>query len=152
MPDHHDLVRRVYDDVFNKVDLAACDDLFADRYVEHARAPFQQTEPGEVNGPEHMRGVVQWLRAQFSDIVMTVQAIAADGDLVAVRVHTAGTNDGMLNGIIPPTGKRCAGEQTHWYRVEDGKFAEHWATRDDLTMMVQLGLVPGPGAPPPHAA
>jgi predicted ester cyclase len=142
---NRELVRRQFEDVFNKQDLAACDEIFASDYVEHARAPFQPSEPGKVNGPEHMRGVVAWLRSQFSDIEMTVEAIVADGDLVAARIRTTGTNDGKLNGMIPPTGKSFDAMQSHWFRVEDGKLAEHWATRDDLTSMFQLGLVSPPG-------
>jgi len=37
---------------------------------------------------------------------MTIQAIAEEGDLVAVRVLSEGTNLGPLNGVIPPTGRR----------------------------------------------
>jgi predicted ester cyclase len=53
----------------------------------------------------------------------------------------------MLNGVMPPTGKRFSAMQSHWYRVVDGKFAEHWATRDDLTSMLQLGVISAPGRP-----
>ena len=95
-----------------------------------------------------MRSVVQWLVAQFPDVSMTIESIVAEGDIVAVRVLSEGTNLGMLNGVVPPTGKKFSAHQSHWYRVEDGKFAEHWATRDDLTTMVQLGIVRLPGPPP----
>jgi hypothetical protein len=29
----------------------------------------------------------------------------------------------------------------------DGKLAEHWAVRDDLSMLQQLGITPDPGQP-----
>jgi hypothetical protein len=32
--------------------------------------------------------------------------------------------------------------------VEDGKLAEHWAIREDLPAMLQLGVVQPPGRPP----
>ena len=48
---------------------------------------------------------------------------------------------GDLMGIAP-TGKRVAVQQTHRFRVADGKVAEHWAVRDDLGMMRQLGVMP----------
>ena len=60
----------------------------------------------------------------------------------------AGTNLGPLNGVVPPTGKRFSARQSHWFRVEDGKLAEHWATREDLSAMLQLGVVQPPGRPP----
>jgi predicted ester cyclase len=49
---------------------------------------------------------------------------------------------------MPPTGKRFAAGQSHWFRVEDGKLAEHWATRGDLVAMLPLGVVQPPGRPP----
>ena len=142
-----ELVRRVFEDVFDKQDLDACDELFAQEYVEHAAAPFQRNEPGAVDGPEHMREVVAWLRSQFADLQMTVEAIVAEGDLVAALVRSEGTNTGSLGGAMPPTGKRFSSRQTHWYRVADGKLTEHWATRDDLTAMLQLGVISPPGRP-----
>jgi hypothetical protein len=30
----------------------------------------------------------------------------------------------------------------HWFRAANGKVAEHWAVRDDLGMLRQLGLTP----------
>jgi predicted ester cyclase len=91
--------------------------------------------------------VITWLRAQFSDFAPVIEAVVEDGDTTVVRVRAEGTNDGPLNGVIPPTGKRFSSTQTHWYRTDGGKLAEHWATRDDLTMLLQLGLVPRPGRP-----
>ena len=58
----------------------------------------------------------------------------------------AGTHEGALEGIAP-TGKRVVAQQSHWFRVVDGKLAEHWALRDDLSMLQQLGIMPDPGQP-----
>jgi predicted ester cyclase len=143
-----ELVRRQFEEVFNDQQLDVCDEIFAQEYVEHAVAPFQETEPGAVAGPEHMRGVVRWLRSQFPDMHMSVETIVADGDMVAALVRSEGTNTGPLNGVMPPTGKRFSSRQSHWYRVVDGKLAEHWATREDLPAMLQLGLISPPAGPP----
>jgi hypothetical protein len=48
---------------------------------------------------------------------------------------------------MPPTGRHFSSRACHWYRVENGKLAEHWATRDDLTTMLQLGVTRRPGPP-----
>jgi predicted ester cyclase len=141
------MVLGMFQVVFNQRDAGACDTYFADSYVEHAVAPFQTEAPGEVPGPEHMRGVVEWLAMQFPDITMHVETVVNEGDLVVARVRSEGTNLGRLNGIMPPTGKKFSGYQSHWYRVRHGKLAEHWADRDDLGTMVQLGVVNRPGPP-----
>ena len=140
-----EMVRRLFGDVFNRRDLSACDALFAPSFVEHAMAPFGLEAPGLVDGPTHMRGVVSWLVDQFPDLQMNVEAVVTNDTTVAVRVRSTGTNLGKLNGFIPPTGKTFNAEQSHWYRVENGQFVEHWAVRDDLTSMIQLGALPGPG-------
>ena len=139
-----DLVRRHFEQMWNERDFAACDDLMAEDYLEHARAPFGTTEPGRVHGPTAMRETMNWLLGQFPDIHMQVDEVVADGDLVAARVRSTGTNLGKLNGVLPPSGKAFDAFQTHWFRVRDGKLAEHWATRDDLTSMLQLGVVTPP--------
>jgi predicted ester cyclase len=142
------LVRRHFEELFNRKNDAVADELVAQQYLEHAIAPFGQAEPGRVDGPTHMRQTTQWLLEQFPDLHMTIEAIIAEGDTVAVRVLSEGTNLGALNGVLPPTGKRFAARQSHWFRVADGKLAEHWATREDLPAMLQLGVVPPPGPPP----
>lgn len=144
---NEDLVRRLFAEVFNERKLEVCDEIVAIDYVEHAVAPFGQDEPGAVAGPDHMRGVVEWLVAQFPDLTMNPEAIVADGDMVAMLVRSEGTNLGKFNGIVPPTGKKFSARQSHWYRVEQGKLAEHWAVREDLSTMLQLGIVSRPGPP-----
>jgi predicted ester cyclase len=39
---------------------------------------------------------------------------------------------------LPATGKRFAYKQMHVVRVVDGKGVEHWAVRDDASLMRQL--------------
>jgi predicted ester cyclase len=143
-----ELVRRHFEELWNRKDLAVADELMAEEYLEHTVAPFGQAEPGRVNGPAAMRQTAQWLLAQFPDLQMTIEAILAEGDMVAVRVFSEGTNLGPLNGVVPPTGKRFAARQSHWFRVEGGRLAEHWATREDLVAMLQLGVVQPPDGPP----
>jgi predicted ester cyclase len=143
-----ELVQRYVEEVFNRKNVAVCDDIIAEDYVEHAVAPFAQSAPGKVNGPQAMRETAESLFAQFPDMHMTVEAIIAQGDTVAVRVIAEGTNLGTLNGVMPPTGKSFVARQSHWYRVENGKLVEHWATREDLPTMLQLGILHPPGRPP----
>jgi len=143
-----ELVRRHFEEIFNRKNLEVCDEMMAEDYIEHAAAPFSEIAPGKVNGPRAMRQTAYWLLSQFPNLHMTIEAIVAEGDTVAVRVVSEGTNLGPLNGVVPPTGKRFSARQSHWYRVEDGKLAEHWATREDLPAMLQLGIVESPGGSP----
>jgi predicted ester cyclase len=78
---------------------------------------------------------------------MTIEAVSSEEDTVAVRILSEGTNLGALNCVVPPTGRRFLARQSHWFRVAGGKLVEHWATRDDLTAMLQLGVLRPPGRP-----
>jgi ketosteroid isomerase-like protein len=89
-----ELVRRHFEEIWNQQNLGVADELMADDYVEHAVAPFGQAEPGRVNGPAAMRQTAEWLLSQFPDLRMTVEAMVAEGDMVAVRVLSEGTNLG----------------------------------------------------------
>ncbi len=144
-----ELVRRHSEEIFNRRNLAVCDEIMAEDYVEHGVAAFAQSAPGRVNGPKAMRGTAEWLLAQFPDLHMTIEAMVAEEDTVAVRILSEGTNLGSINGVVPPTGKRFSARQSHWFRVEDGKLVEHWATREDLPVMLQLGIIQPPAGPPP---
>ncbi len=139
-----DLVSRHFEEIWNHRDLSACEELMAKDFVEHAAAPFADSPPGAVDGPQAMRGTVEWLVSQFPDIHMTIDELVADGDIVVARVTSEGTNTGKPNGFLPPSGKRFRSQQSHWFRVQDDKLAEHWATRDDLASMLQLGVVTPP--------
>jgi predicted ester cyclase len=138
------LVRRHFEQMWNERDFAACDDLMAVDYTEHAAAPFAGTAPGQVHGPTAMRETMEWLLGQFPDLSFQIEAIIAQGDVVASRVRATGSNLGRLNGFLPPSGRKFDYAQSHWFRIADGKLAEHWAVRDDLTVMLQLGVVSPP--------
>jgi hypothetical protein len=45
-----DLVRRHFEEVWNQRKMAACDELVADDFSEHAEAPFAGTAPGKCAG------------------------------------------------------------------------------------------------------
>ena len=143
---HADLVRR-WVGMFNSQDISAAGELAVADYTEHAIAPFGRIETGAVDGPTHLREAATWLIAQFPDLRMRIEAIVEAGDLVAALVASTGTNLGPLNGVLPPTGRSFSARQSHWFRIRDGRLAEHWATRDDLSAMIQLGVVPMPGPP-----
>jgi predicted ester cyclase len=68
---------------------------------------------------------------------MELDLILAEGDLVAARWTTEGTNSGPWGGR-PPTGKRARFCGVNIFRFRDGKVAELWNHRDDLGLMQQL--------------
>jgi len=43
--------------------------------------------------------------------------------------------------MLPVTGKHFSVQHMHRFRLHDEKIVEHWAVRDDLGMLEQLGHV-----------
>lgn len=128
------VVLRYVEEVWNRHDLDAIDGLVSPDYVNHAASTEEYRRGGA-------RLAVEWLLSVFPDHRFDVENAVAEGDTVAVRGTMTGTHEGELVGIAP-TGERVAAQQSHWFRVVDGKLAEHWAVRDDLGLMRQLGVMP----------
>lgn len=145
------LATRWVTEVINNGDTSQVGQIVAARYVEHARAPFGTLAPDVVDGPAHTTALVKSLRDQFPDLHMEVESVVADRDEVVLRVRASGTHTGFLNGVIPPTGRRFSATQGHWFRVSSDRLAEHWAVRDDLATLLQLGILEPPQRPNPAA-
>jgi predicted ester cyclase len=127
------VVLRYVEEVWNRHDLAAIDGLVSPDYVNHAATTDEYRHGGA-------RHIWEWLLSIFPDHRFDVEHIAADGETVAIVGMSTGTHEGELMEIAP-TGKRFAVRQSHWFRVVDGMVAEHWAVRDDLGMLQQLGVM-----------
>ena len=132
------LVRRALEEVYNAGDLDRADDFFDPSFVNHAPG-----HPDLPVGPDSVRQTLRGLHATFGDLHFEIEAEIAEGDMVVQRVTMSGRQIGPLMGH-EPTGREFAARQTHIWRVADGKIVEHWGTRDDLDMLRQLGLPPGP--------
>jgi steroid delta-isomerase-like uncharacterized protein len=128
-----DICARVQHEVFGSANLDLADELIAPDFVEHTAPPDSPT------GPEVIKRTVRWIHDAFDEIRYDVEDLFGTGDRVALRSTFNGVHNGELFGH-PATGRRVSVAQIHVFRVEDGRVAEHWATRDDLGMMRQLGL------------
>lgn len=127
--------------LFNRGELDRVEEFVTDDFVNH------EAWPGEDPGPEGFRLRLRRLRGAFPDMHMRVLECVAEGDLVAYRAVLSGTHTGELLGM-PPTGRRFEAAQMHMLRLRDGRTSEHWATRDDLGMLTQLGVIPPMGPAP----
>ena len=123
---------------FNRGDTAAAADDWSDDLTNH----------GEKVGRSGIKMVLDDIIRTFPDAKLEIQSIVVDGDMAVVRTLFTGThrgvgrlpvNGGMLIGV-EPTGKSFAVNHIHSFRLRDRKIIAHWATRDDVEMMRQLGL------------
>jgi predicted ester cyclase len=136
--DNKALVRRWYEEVFNKKNSAAIDEFFDPTFVDHALPPGL---PGDLSGSKQFIGM--YLTA-LPDLYITIEDMIAEGDKVVARLTASGTQQGAFMGI-PPTGKHVTVTGIDIIRIAGGKFVEHWLEQDTLGMMQQLGVIPLPG-------
>ena len=57
-----------------------------------------------------------------------------------------GTHQDEFVGI-PGMGKQTMVNGVDFFRMQDGQQAEHWGGPDMLSLLMQLGVMPGPGTP-----
>lgn len=130
-----DLIRR-FDAAVAAGDVDALDELCTHDMVNHALAPER---------PKGLEGTREFLRTgmpNFQADDWTESVMVAEGDYVVQFGVRAGTWRGapFLGFSVNPG--PYAREVAFCYRIEDGKIAERWAMRDDLTMLRQLGGLP----------
>jgi len=132
-------VRQMLGDI-NEGNIAGFVQALSEKYVRHCQAmppPMQ-----ELHGREAME---QWLKANketFPDYHEEVEFLVAEGDVVAWRSRGSGTQRGGL-GPFPATGKRMEIVIIGMHRFEGDKVAETWTSWDNVTALMQLGLLPG---------
>ncbi len=126
------------DDVFNRGDLRTVDGLIA--------ADFHNHEAPDRPGPAGFAATAVWLRSAFPDYHAELEELVVEGDLMVARLTVTGTHLGDFMGF-DPTGRRFRVQHIHMYRVRDGQLVEHWACRDDLGQLGQLGLLSIPSQP-----
>lgn len=129
------LVRRFYEDIWNRQDAATALELVSPAVVDHDHTPEMR-----VIGPESIMGLVTSFRAAIPDFRFTIQDMVAEADRVAVRWTMRGTHAGEFLGVAG-TGRQLRGSGMHFFRVAQGKIAEIWVERDETGMMQQLGLI-----------
>ncbi len=98
------------------------DQYVSDEELKHHIALFEEAFPG--------------YELEFNDMV-------AEGDKVAVNATMRGTHKGELMGI-PATGKSVSISLMLFYRLENGKIAQHWMVADQLSLLQQIGALATP--------
>jgi steroid delta-isomerase-like uncharacterized protein len=135
--DAKDVTRRFYEDIINQKNVDAIDGFCTTDFVDH------NPPPGRKGDRDATKQQFLELAAAFPDLKMTVQDQIAEGDRVVNRVLLRGTQKGEYMGI-PASGKTVEIGGIDIIRMVDGKAAERWGYFDDVTLMQQLGALPGP--------
>ncbi|MFZ2097432.1 MAG: ester cyclase [Anaerolineales bacterium] len=125
------LVKRLFEEVWNKGNYSLVNDLLAPDFVDHNHLP------GAPDGREGFWGGVNMIRTAFPDIKFSIDQIVVEDDRLAIRLTGLGTHKGDFMGISP-TGKQVSLESMTFFHIENGKIAERWGISDIPRVMQQL--------------
>jgi predicted ester cyclase len=137
-------------------DLAKLGHLFAAIMTSHDVSRFDEIKaPDYVNhnafaepGLEGSKKVLGAIIAGVPDLKVTAEdvIVSADESRVVGRYRYEGTHTGNLLGY-PATGNAFTMRSIDIWRVENGRFVEHWDELNTLEVFIQMGAVQPPRQP-----
>ena len=107
-----------YEAAINQKDFAAASQYLGPRYIQH--------NPTAKDGPDGLKGFLQFLREKFPQAHSDIKRVFADGDFVILHVHAVrepGTRGAAIVDI---------------FKLENGKIVEHWGMGDIAGVLAQL--------------
>jgi steroid delta-isomerase-like uncharacterized protein len=139
MTDPREIVRGFIEEVLNKGNIDASGKYFHEDMVE------QVPLPGQGPGIEGLKNVLHGFSSAFPDMRWTVEEQIVEGDKVVTRFEWTGTHRGTFLGV-PATGRPVKVWGMVIDRVQNGKIKDTRILMDTLGLMMQMGVIPPPGA------
>ncbi len=136
------VVRRYFEEAVDKRNPDILDELFTTDCVIH-----RPESPEAIVGLENFRRVFLGIVNTYSEISTAIHDLVAEEDRVAIRLSHEMMNRGVWTSRIGS--HEVGGKPVGWsaiaiFRIHGGKIAEEWVCRDELGMLVQLGVLPSP--------
>jgi steroid delta-isomerase-like uncharacterized protein len=127
------LVRRYYEELWNRWDFALADDLIAEGIA--FRGSLGMNVAGRDGFKEYMRTV----QRAFPDFHNQIEELIAEGEKVVARLTYRGTHTGELFGISA-TGSRVTYSGIAIFRISERCIVEGWVLGDTRGLMQQLEI------------
>jgi steroid delta-isomerase-like uncharacterized protein len=131
------LIRRWFEEVWNKGRADAIPEMFASDGVAHG---LSDDAAKPLRGPEGFLPFHGQFREAFPNIEVVVEDTIAEGDKVVARCAVRGKHVGDSLGF-KATGTEVEFDGITIVRVKDGKFVEAWNNFDFMRMYKQLGAI-----------
>ena len=123
-------------DRLDQGDQDAINDLISVHMVNHASS---------LQGRDGIKQILKTIEVDLGPTSVERHLTLAEGDLVTTQTtlhghHRASTMP-LLTGV-PVSGNAVSWEFIHIWRVSAGQIVEHWACRDDVGLLAQVGAWP----------
>ena len=135
--ENKELLRRWFEEVWNKGRADAIEELFDENGIAHGLAD-DPSQP--LKGPSDFRPFHTTFREAFPNMIIVVEDMVAEGDKVAARCSVRGKHEGEFLG-------RAATQSPVEFtgiaivRIDNGKIVEAWNNFDFMAMYKQVGLL-----------
>jgi len=131
------LIRRWFEEVWNKGRAEAIPEMFADEGIAHG---LSDDPASPLRGPAGFLPFHAQFREAFPNIEVVVEDQIAEGDRVATRCSVRGKHAGDSLGFAA-TGSPVEFTGITITRIKDGKIVEAWNNFDFMKMYRQLGAI-----------
>jgi predicted ester cyclase len=130
-----EIVRELFDRL-ERGEGSGIDDLIAEDMVNHAAGP---------QGREGWRLIIEMIDHDLGPIRAVHHAFIGDGDIVAHHMTMSGVHRDSTMPLL--AGIEASGVPVEWtyihiWRTDGAQIVEHWACRDDVSLLAQVGAWP----------
>ena len=132
------IVRRYFGEVLDKRKLEILDEIVSMDCVIHRP---EASEP--IRGLEDFKHTLEAILNVYSEFTTTIHDLISEEDRVACRLSHKAVNRGEWTsrlGKHAVTGKTVTWQAIAIFRLRDRKIAEEWVCRDELGMLIDLGV------------
>ena len=131
------LVRRWFEEVWNKGRVDAIDEMFAEDGIAHG---LSDDPSNPIKGPTGFKPFHTVFRDAFPTMMIVVEDVIAEGDKVAARCSVRAKHEGEFMGRAA-TGAPVDFTGITIVRIYNGKIVEAWNNFDFMVLHKQVGLL-----------
>ena len=133
------IVRRYFEEVLDKRKLDILDEIVTTDCIIHRP---EVSEP--IRGLDAFKQALEKILQVYSEFTTIIHDLIAEEDRVACRLSHRAVNRSEWTsrlGTHPVAGKTVSWPAIAIFRIRDGKIAEEWVSRDELGMLIDLGVL-----------
>ena len=137
--ENKEIVRGYFAEVVDKFNIDLLGEYYTDDCIIH-----RPEVPEPIIGIENFKAGLAKVIDSYSSIKTTIYEMFGSDDRISCRLsHQAVHRDNWKSriGYHEVAGKTVGWSAIANFRIEDGKIAEEWVCRDELGMLIELGVI-----------